>query len=138
VTAYSDTAVSNGTTYYYQVSAVNAIGEGSRSTERSATPVAPASVPSAPQGLSATQSFPKGIDLAWSAPASNGGSAITGFRIYRSTTSGTESFLAAVPAGTTTHRDTSTKKGTRYYYIVRAVNAIGEGASSTEASAVAR
>jgi cellulose 1,4-beta-cellobiosidase len=138
VSGYTDTAVTNGTTYYYQVSAVNAIGEGSRSTERSATPAAPAQVPSAPLGFTAAPSFPKGIDLAWSAPASNGGAAVTSYRIYRSTTSGTEVFLDTVPAGSTTYRDTSTKKNTRYYYIVRAVNAVGEGASSTEATAVAR
>jgi fibronectin type 3 domain-containing protein len=138
VTSYTDGAVSNGTTYYYQVSAVNAVGEGSRSTERSATPTAPASVPSAPLGFTAAPSFPKGIDLAWSAPASNGGAAITSYRIYRSTTSGTEVFLDTVPAGSTTYRDTATKKNTRYYYIVRAVNAVGEGASSTEATAISR
>ncbi|HYU50466.1 MAG TPA: S8 family serine peptidase [Candidatus Limnocylindria bacterium] len=138
VTAYTDTSVSNGTTYYYQVSAVNTIGEGSRSTERSATPVAPASLPSAPLGLSASQSFPKGIDLAWTAPASNGGSAITDYRIYRSTTTGTETLLVTVTGGTTSYRDTATKKGTLYFYVVRAVNAVGEGPSSGEASAVAR
>ncbi len=136
--SYTDTAVSNGTTYYYQVSAVNAVGEGTRSAERSATPTVPATVPSAPVGFTASPSFPKGIDLAWSAPGSTGGSAITGYNIYRSTTSGTETFLATVPAGSTTYRDSSTKKNTRYYYIVRAVNAVGEGASSTEATAVSR
>jgi len=138
VTTYSDTAVTNGTTYYYQVSAVNAVGEGTRSSERSATPTAPATVPLAPLGFTAAPSFPKGIDLAWSAPAADGGSAITGYRIYRSTTSGTETFLATVPAGSTTYRDTSTKKNTRYYYIVRAVNAVGEGATSSEATAISR
>jgi fibronectin type 3 domain-containing protein len=138
VTTYTDTAVTNGTTYYYQVSAANGVGEGSRSAEHSATPTAPSTVPSAPLGFTAAPSFPKGIDLAWSAPASNGGAAITGYAIYRSTTSGTETFLAAVPAGSTTYRDTSTKKNTRYYYIVRAVNAVGEGASSTEATAISR
>jgi cellulose 1,4-beta-cellobiosidase len=138
VTAYTDTAVTNGTTYYYQVSAVNSVGEGSRSAERSATPTAPASVPSAPLGLTATQGFPKGVDLAWSAPASNGGSPVTGYRIYRSTTSGTETFLAAINGIATTYRDAATKKGARYFYVVRAVNAVGEGSSSAEASAIAR
>jgi hypothetical protein len=38
VTSYSDSAVTNGTTYYYQVSAVNSVGEGALSNERSATP----------------------------------------------------------------------------------------------------
>jgi subtilisin len=137
VTSYTDTSASNGTTYYYQVSAVNAVGEGTRSTERSATPTAPPTVPSAPLGFTATQASPKGIDLAWSPPASNGGSVITGYRIYRSTTSGSESFLTAVGV-VTTYKDTATKKGTRYYYIVRAVNAVGEGPASAQASAIAR
>lgn len=38
VTGYNDTAVTNGITYYYQISAVNAIGEGPLSIEVSATP----------------------------------------------------------------------------------------------------
>lgn len=40
VTSYTDTTVVNGTTYLYQVSAVNLAGEGALSTEVSATPAA--------------------------------------------------------------------------------------------------
>ena len=36
--AYTDTGVTAGTTYHYQVSAVNSVGEGSRSNQVSATP----------------------------------------------------------------------------------------------------
>ena len=39
--SYVDTSLNNGTTYYYKITAVNAIGEGSASAEISATPVAP-------------------------------------------------------------------------------------------------
>ena len=37
-TSYTDTGVTNGTTYYYQVAAINAVGTGTASNERSATP----------------------------------------------------------------------------------------------------
>ena len=39
-TSYTDNTVTNGTTYFYEVSAVNSVGEGAVSNERSATPAA--------------------------------------------------------------------------------------------------
>ena len=44
-TAYTDTGVTNGSTYYYKVSAVNAYGISAMSTEASATPVASTTFP---------------------------------------------------------------------------------------------
>jgi len=42
ITSYADVAVTNGTTYYYAVSAVNSVGEGAQSTGTvSATPAMP-------------------------------------------------------------------------------------------------
>ena len=41
-TNYSDTAVTNGTTYFYVVSAVNTAGESGNSAQASATPANPA------------------------------------------------------------------------------------------------
>ena len=38
-TSYTDTGLSNGTTYYYVVAAVNSIGESGNSNQASATPV---------------------------------------------------------------------------------------------------
>jgi subtilisin family serine protease/fibronectin type 3 domain-containing protein len=134
LTSYADTAVTNGTTYYYKVSAINGVGEGAQSTERSAKPAA---VPGAPTGLTAAPNRSKGIDLTWAAPSSNGGSTVTGYRIYRSTSSGTEVFLIAV-GSVTSYRDNATSKNTRYYYRIAAVNAVGEGGLSAEASAVAK
>jgi fibronectin type 3 domain-containing protein len=94
-------------------------------------------VPGAPTGLTAKTNPPKGVSLTWSAPASNGGSSITGYRIYRSTTSGGEIFLIAI-GNVTSYVDTTTAKGVRYYYNVTAINALGEGAHSSEASAIAK
>ena len=39
-TSYTDNTVTNGTTYFYEVSAVNSVGQGALSNERSATPAA--------------------------------------------------------------------------------------------------
>lgn len=129
VNVYDDTTVSNGTRYFYRVSAVNSVGEGALSNEVSALP---ATVPAAPS-LTAATGKPKGVALSWTT-APNGGSPITGYRIYRGTASGSETFLKAV--GTvTSYNDTATTKGTTYFYVVRAVNSVGEGAASNEVSA---
>src|SRR6266487_2960265 len=54
---YTDTGLTNGVTYYYEVGAVNAVGESPPSSEVSATP---ATIPSAPQKLEATSSDRRG------------------------------------------------------------------------------
>ena len=41
-------------------------------------------------------------------------------------------------ASATTYRDAGTSKGVQYFYVVRAVNAAGEGPPSNEANAVAK
>lgn len=133
VTTYDDGGLINGTTYYYQVSAVNAVGEGSRSSEVSVTPQS-SGVPGAPI-LTTTSASGKGVVVSWTVPSSGGG-AITGYRIYRGTLSGGERFLVAV-GSVTSYKDTATQRGTTYYYEVTAVNASGEGPLSNEASAKA-
>jgi fibronectin type 3 domain-containing protein len=44
-TTFTDTALTNGTTYYYVVTAVNSGGESGNSTETSATPQPSAPAP---------------------------------------------------------------------------------------------
>ena len=112
---------------------MNSVGEGARSSERSATPAAPprcpARRPSAPRAAGNGS-----VALAWSAPTSNGGSAITGYKVYRGTSSGNESLYATLGV-VTSWTDTSASNGTTYYYQVTAVNSVGEGARSGERSA---
>ena len=136
-TTCTASGLTNGTLYTFHVTATNAVGTGPESNAASATPQAAATVPGAPTNLRASASKSGGIDLTWTGPASNGGSGITGYRIYRSTSSG----LARVPGRhwqRHDYHDGSTASRTRYYYHVTAVNGVGEGPSSNVANARTR
>lgn len=83
--------------------------------------------PASPQLVSAVvQSSPTGNLVTWLEP-DNGGSPITGYNVYRSGTSGVETFLAHVPGETNTkYFDAAPLSGGNFYYA-QAVNGIGEG-----------
>ena len=94
------------------------------------------STPAAPQNLTAKAGPGKGVRLSWSPPASDGGSAITGYKVYRGARSDTAAMtLIASPGNVTTYKDTTTIKGSTYWYAVTAMNAAGEGSFSNTASA---
>jgi len=93
--------------------------------------------PSAPQNLAASPANGKGVQLSWSPPASNGGSPITGYNVYRGTTAGGETLLSSV-GNVTSFKDTSTARGQHYFYEVKAVNAVGAGPASNEATVTAK
>ena len=133
VLTYTSTGLTNGQTYYYKVTAVNSVGEGPQSNEASGTPVAPATVPTAPQSFTATAGNAQ-VVLTWSAPSSNGGASITGYMVYQGTIPGGESLLTTL-ANVLTYTSTGLPNGQTYYYKVSAINSIGEGPKSSEASA---
>jgi PKD repeat protein len=96
-----------------------------------------ATVPGAPTGLVATAGNAQ-VSLRWAAPASNGGSAITSYKVYRGTTAGTETLLTAGGCSGVTAfscTDTGLANGQAYFYKVAAANAVGTGAQSVEVSA---
>jgi hypothetical protein len=76
------------------------------------------------------------IRVAWSTP-DNRGSAITGYRLYRSVNGGSFQLLASPGASVNSYDDPAPAAGTAHSYKVTAVNAAGEGASCREASPVA-
>ncbi len=94
--------------------------------------------PGAPTGLTATAGNGQ-ASLSWAAPASDGGVAITSYRVYRGTSSGSETLLTSGGCSglgnVTSCNDTGLTNGTTYYYKVSAVNSLGEGPKSNEASA---
>ena len=111
------------------MTALNSVGESLRSNELSAKP---ATVPGAPT-LTSLANGVGGVTVSWSAPAGNGGSAVTGYRIYRATSSGQETLLATVGIQTSYVDPTATNHAT-YYYELTAVNAVGESTRSNEGS----
>jgi fibronectin type 3 domain-containing protein len=74
------------------------------------------------------------IGLTWSPPGSNGGSPLTGYNLYRGLSSGNRSVPIRLGV-VTSYTDTGLTYGQTYYYVVRAVNGVGEGPPSNEASA---
>jgi subtilisin len=93
------------------------------------------SVPSAPQNLVATAGNAI-VTLKWNAPSSNGGSAISGYKVYRGTTTGGEGTTSIGTATTTSYTDSAgLTNGQAYYYKVSAVNSVGESLQSNEANA---
>jgi fibronectin type 3 domain-containing protein len=132
---YTDTTVSNGTTYYYTVAAVNGVGTGAQSNEVSATPeAAPLDPPGAPVLTSATGGASQ-VTLAWTAPADDGGAAISNYEVRRATSPGNEVLVHTV-GNVLTYTDIGLTNGQTYYYVVAAVNSAGTSAISNERSAV--
>jgi hypothetical protein len=88
-----------------------------------APPVEP-TAPTAPQNLTASATT-NSVGLAWSAPSSNGGSAISGYNIYRD-----EALLTSVGASVRSYSDSAVSPGASYSYHVTAVNGAGESPPS--------
>jgi len=121
--------LSNGTAYYFVVTAVDAIGESADSVQASATPTA-TPAPPAPTGVTAT---------ALHGEASIGWDNVTGatsYNVYYSTTTGVTKTTGTKVAGATSPEIvTGLINGTAYYFVVTAVNADGESEESVEVSA---
>jgi hypothetical protein len=127
-TSYVDSTVTNGTTYYYKVAAVNTGGTSGLSNEASALPkVVPPNAPTSPTAQAGFGS----VSLSWG--ASQGA---TSYNVYRGTTSGGEGSTAyATGISGTSYTDTNVSAGTTYYYTIVAVDSAGDSVASTEVSA---
>ncbi|OWY60551.1 hypothetical protein B7486_68570, partial [cyanobacterium TDX16] len=124
--SWTDTGRTNGTELEYEVIAVNVAGPGPASAVVAATP---RTTPGAPTGVSATPGNSE-VQLEWSAPASDGGAAVTAYRVFR----GGVQVHQTASGSTLSWTDTGRTNGTSYTYEVAAVNAAGQGARSSPAA----
>ncbi|HLF56857.1 MAG TPA: pre-peptidase C-terminal domain-containing protein, partial [Thermoanaerobaculia bacterium] len=132
-TSYSDTAVANGLTYYYQVVAHPSGNEAAASAPSICKSVTPTggtcTPPAAPTGLSATAVSSSQINLSWTAS-----SGATSYTILRSTTSGGP-YSSVGTSATTSFSNTGLAASTTYYYVVQASNGTCSSGNSAQASA---
>ncbi len=112
--------------YYYQVSAVQLAGEGSRS---SVLEVPPEMTPRAPRNLTAT-AVGEGVRLSWMPPARDYYFAPSGYVIYRIGPDGELTVVDLVGKETFNYLDKGVVSNSTYRYCVRGVNEAGEGNSS--------
>jgi cellulose 1,4-beta-cellobiosidase len=87
-TSFTDTAVTNGITYFYFVEAVNSTGSSSPSNQVSVTPTAGVVITPVPTNLNATAGNSE-VTLSWTASAG-----ATSYNLFRGTSAGGENTAA--------------------------------------------
>ncbi len=122
-------ALRPGSTYALSVRAINAVGDGPAA---SASVTMPAIAPGVPTGVATHMTGTGTGTLTWSPPASDGGSAVTGYRVTRNGTDSTGAgpTSALVAAATRSSTFTNLRPGVSYTVSVQAVNAVGAGLSA--------
>ncbi|HSX30595.1 MAG TPA: fibronectin type III domain-containing protein [Candidatus Saccharimonadales bacterium] len=126
-TSYTDSGLTDATTYSYTVTAVDAAGNSSTPSAVVSASTPDVTAPNTPTGLSAGAVSATQINLAWTASTDNVG--VAGYNIYRN-----NAFVTTVT--TTSYSDTGLTSSTTYQYTVSAIDAAhNESAKSTTASA---
>ena len=105
------------------------------------TDVVAETVPGTPEHLKVSPHDTGALDVSWEAPATDGGSAITEYRVQWKETAGnwdTPADVSEETATGTTHTITGLTDGVEYAVRIIAANGVGDGPSSTEATGTPR
>ncbi|GLU51483.1 fibronectin type III domain-containing protein [Dyadobacter frigoris] len=122
ITAYQSTGLLPATRYWYRVRAKNSVNPSAYSDVANAT--TRDVLPNAPEALSATAISFQQIDLTWTDKSGNE----AGFDIERSTDGTNFSKIAGVAANATAYQNTGLNQLTKYFFRIKALNAIGSSA----------
>ncbi len=132
---YNDLTVVLNTNYTYAVGAKGDVIDGNFSAA-SNTVLTP-NTPDAPTGVNLNipnpDTLPYQINVSWSAPGFDGGSAVTGYTVWRSTDDVT--YVNVTATGSSPYLDTvPSVPGQIYYYKIAATNLLGTGTNSTSSN----
>ena len=124
---YIHSGLTNGTKYYYVITASNLSGESAASIEVSGTPaIAPADAPTLQNIIPGDQQ----TLLSW-----NPVNGATSYNLYWSTTSGSAASGTLIQDVTSPYKHTGLTNSTPYYYALTVVSNAGESSPSTEIGA---
>lgn len=132
-------------THTYTVTPICGGAEGPTAGPVQATTIGPPTLPGAPQNLEAEAAGPRvdhgpglfqfsistnlyDVQLAWHIPEDDGGAAVEFYNIYRGTDPGALSLVATTHV--TDYLDENLDPTENYFYVVSAVNSVGEGPDS--------
>ena len=128
VTSYQHTGLSASTQYFYRVRAANAAGNSAYTADASAT--TPASLPAAPDGLTALAAGVNGVQIQWNDRSANE----DGFVLERRVDAGEWLALVTLPANATSYLNSNLTDALTYSYRVAASNSEGLSAVTSAAS----
>ena len=140
VSAYTLVAGDAGKMIKVRVTFTDDGGNEETLTSVATVAVAP-TVPGAPGILSVSVNDTGKLDVSWDAPDSNGGSAVTGYKVQWKESSDSWDTPAEVSETTvtgTSHTVTGLTDGMGYTFRVFAVNSAGDGSASDDASGTPR
>ena len=134
ITSYTVSSLANGTVHAFKLRAADAVGPGTESAEKTATPTVAATAPAKPAAPTLTPGN-RQLSVSWSAPAT-GGSPITDYDVrYRAGTAGPWTEWAASATSTATSAVITGLTNNQPYQVqVRATNSVGDSPWSNAAS----
>ena len=129
---YNHTSLTNDVTYYYLLRAVNSFGESVPTAEISAAPV-PSAPPETPRNFEAIMAADGQITLSWTPEVG-----VT-YELFHSRTPGIDvddtNVMKISGIRTSPYNHTGLTNDVTYYYLLRAVNSLGNSVPTAEVSA---
>lgn len=121
-TPYTHAPLTNGTTIYYVITAVNSVGESAPSVETSGNPaILPPGAPSLASVIPGNQQTLS----SWNSVAG-----ATSYNLYWSNVSGGAASGTKITTVTSPYKHTALTNGSTYYYVLTAVGSAGESSPS--------